>query len=756
MFAPVAARQPRTRMRTFLAAAVLVSSGAVAVHALPAAATNAAPDISGWAPYWTPNESLTDLKTHTNLFSEISPFGFSVTSPTTIAANGVWTASQMQSYKDAAAQSGARVIPTITDGLPPLAMAAMLADSGPQGQQAQHIQTILDFVVGNGFNGVDLDYESFAFSDGRASWATTSPAWINFLGNLSVQLHAAGKTLEVSVPPIYNSGQDSSSGFWVYNYAGMAPVVDRIKVMAYEYSGGSPGPGSPYSWDQTIIKATLGAGVAPSQFVLGLPAYGKDWVTSIDGSCPAGITPRLKSVTSKNAPGIAFAHGQVPAWDATRHERTFHYYESFSGNDSGGNFVRCNVYRTAWYMDAQGMSDRVALARASGLVGVAFWALSGEEPVAWDGITAATQGSSWAAPGYAVPPPAPVPPAALFSPGTPTSAVIQVPWTMRINTTGDTEQFATGTDQQIYHRYTVKGSYTGWAPLGGLPGGVAVNSSQVSWGLNNVGNPELFVTGVDGNVYHDYATPGLGTGWSGWSSLSQPAGGAASDVQVGRNNLGNQELYVVGRDGTVSHRYATPGSGPGWSDWNSLGAPAGTTVAFGVHAGRNYLDNQELYVVGTNGVMYHNFATPGKGSGWNGWDPMVPVAGVTPRGDLNVGLNFLGNQELYFVGSDNQVYHNYSTPGLGTGWSTFSPLGTPSNLTLDSSLYLEAFDYRLLNYQDLVVFGAAGSGRTSAATIHSTPGAGSGWSSWTQETRPFVATANSVTNDERLNAPPIP
>ena len=752
------ARTDVSRRRLLLATSVLATA-ALATSVIangpvrPAAATSISPDISAWAPYWTVNESLTAFNAHAGMFSEISPFGFSVTGPTTIASNIAWTPLQLQNYMTAAHAAGTRVVPTLADAMPPLGMATILADPVAQ---PQHIQTILDFITTNGFDGIDLDYESFAFSDGRASWEATSPSWITFLGILSQQLHALGKTLEVSVPPIYDSGTTSASGYWVYNYAGMAPVVDRIKVMAYEYSGASPGPGSPYSWDQTIIMATLGAGVPAAKFVLGLPAYGKDWVTSVDGSCPAGVTPRLKSMTSKSAPGVAYAHGQVPVWDATRHERTFHYHETFSGNDAGGNFVSCNVFRTAWYVDAQGMSDRVLLARTSGLVGVSLWALSGEESSAWTGISAATQGSAWAAPSYPVPAPAPAPPPATFSPGVLTSSVIHVPFTMERNTTADTENFAVGGDQQIYHRYTIKGSYTAWSTLGSLPGGVAVNSSQVSWGTNFLGNPELYVTGVDGNVYHDFATPGVGTGWSGWSTLTQPAGGSASDVQVGRNYLGNQEMYIVAKNGNVYHRFATPGLGTGWSEWDTLGGPAGTSVAFGVHVGRNDSNNQELYVVGANGVMYHDFATPGRGSGWNGWDPMAPVAGVTPKGDMNVGLNFLGNQELYFVGSDNQVYHNFATPGQGTGWSTFSSLGTPSGLTLDGDLYLEATDYRVLSYQDLLVFGTNSTGKVAGSTIQSTPGIGSGWSNWVQEKRAFVATPNPVTTDERLNAPPTP
>ena len=50
------------------------------------------------------------------------------------------------------------------------------------------------------------------------------------------RLHADGRTLTVSVPPVYDGGQTDDSGYWVYDYGGIAPLVDTIRIMAYDYS----------------------------------------------------------------------------------------------------------------------------------------------------------------------------------------------------------------------------------------------------------------------------------------------------------------------------------------------------------------------------------------------------------------------------------------------------------------------------------------------------------------------------------------
>ena len=51
--------------------------------------------------------------------------------------------------------------------------------------------------------------------------------------------------------------------------------------------------------------------------------------------------------------------------------------------------------------------------------------------------------------------------------------------------------------------------------------------------------------------------------WSGWSPLGAPAGGITGGVAVNTNNLGNQELFVRSPDAQVYHNFATPGRGSG-------------------------------------------------------------------------------------------------------------------------------------------------------------------------------------------------
>jgi len=230
-------------------------------------------------------------------------------------------------------------------------------------------------------------------------------------------------------------------------------------------------------------------------------------------------------------------------------------------------------------------------------------------------------------------------------------------------------------------------------------------------------NSETYVIGADGNVYHNYAEGGQ---WVGWSSLGKPTSGIYGQVAWGSNYLGNQELYVRANDGLVYHLYATPGHGSGWQGWDSMDAPAGGIVG-DVCEGTNAVGNQEIYVLGKDGQVHHKYATPGIGSGWSEWGPMgAPTPGI--RGDVHEGTNAAGNQELYVVGRDGQVYHTYSTPGAGTGWSAWNSLGGPDGIVGDVIVFAAPGSDETL-YVD-----AGGVTYRNKAT----PGAGAGWTGWTR------------------------
>ena len=59
---------------------------------------------------------------------------------------------------------------------------------------------LVALVVNNGYDGLDLDYENFAFVDGRKMRDATLPNWTTFVAELGAAFHAQGKLLSATVP----------------------------------------------------------------------------------------------------------------------------------------------------------------------------------------------------------------------------------------------------------------------------------------------------------------------------------------------------------------------------------------------------------------------------------------------------------------------------------------------------------------------------------------------------------------------------
>ena len=285
--------------------------------------------VSGWVPYWAPaagRAGFTDAAA-SSMFSDISPFFFNALPDGTIGMVGGGTESQLKLTVDAARARGITILPTITDASGKWMMATVILANSTS--RTQHVRNIVDLVMARGFDGIDLDYEGFAFTDGRESWATTRPVWVAFVTELAAALHANGKLLSVTIPPVWIAG-GAVTGYTVYDPAAIGAVADRVRLMAYDFSVDSPGPISPMSWIAQVI-AYNDPVVPNAKLQLGVPAYGRNWGRQVDSSevCPDGAL-RTTSVQLQNVQSLLDAHGARPSRDPSG-EMTFDYDVDVTG-----------------------------------------------------------------------------------------------------------------------------------------------------------------------------------------------------------------------------------------------------------------------------------------------------------------------------------------------------------------------------------------------------------------------------------------
>ena len=308
---------PARRRRWPAAAAALLALG-IAGAAVAATRPDPLPPppidipVDAWAPYWALPDAQATLSANGSMLRQVSPFWYSAHDATTISVDGNLSAETTDGFVAAVRAAGARVVPSIIDAMPAGGMAAMLADPATR---AAHVAAIADLAATNDFDGVDIDYEKFAFSDDRSTWATTRPSWISFITELGNRLHADGRTLSVSVPYINDSGRTDLSGYWVYDYGGMAPHVDQIRIMAYDYSTAKAGPIAPLSFVEQAINAAKKAVGDDSKLSLGVALYGYNWPIATVGTCPANEEGRT-GVTQRNIDELIA--------NAPRHQCTIH------------------------------------------------------------------------------------------------------------------------------------------------------------------------------------------------------------------------------------------------------------------------------------------------------------------------------------------------------------------------------------------------------------------------------------------------
>lgn len=364
-------------------------------------------------PYWftTPAkpQGITAAVANADLLTEVSPFWYSATAGgpngvqiilnpnfTNGAANEAWAMGQLRG-------AGLKVLPSIADGTGKGRMAALLADPT---RRAAHIQEIVNLVATKGYDGIDLDYEGFAFNDGRDSWAATQPLWRAFITELAAALHAQGKLLAVTIPPPCSmSGQcGPTSGYWVYDFANIAQQADRVRIMAYDYSVSGIGPIAPMPWVQAIVA--YAASAAPPQRVqIGVPTYGRAWTKKVagkyqlSGTCPTSgkayqSLTSMASVTDAEIPGALAAVG-VPEgaiqWDAVNQESYVEYDKSVTWTDDAGAAQTCVARRIMYWVGPQAVLARTQLVGTYGIAGAAYWTIGGEDPAQWPLIRAYAQ-----------------------------------------------------------------------------------------------------------------------------------------------------------------------------------------------------------------------------------------------------------------------------------------------------------------------------------------------------------------------------
>ena len=302
--------------------------------------------IAAWLPTSFDAEAArATFEANKDVLDEVSPFWYGVRADGSLIAD---VGSRDTEFVKIARENNVLVIPTIhnVNDLEP----AITVLATPQ-SRANHIAIIMEEVRTYGYDGIDIDYESLPVS--------MEPQFTAFMTDLGAALHAEGKLLTVAVHA--HTGRPDYQ-----NYADLGEVVDRLRIMTYDYSwtGSQPGPIAPMFWVRQVAEYAKTV-VDPTKIQIGISFYAYDWPAG-GGNAISRTYTDIEEIKAAYQPFVSLVE------------------------ESGGNLIQESTFsyagRTVWFSNYRSLTSKMEMVRELDLAGIAIWRLGNEDPKNWQYI----------------------------------------------------------------------------------------------------------------------------------------------------------------------------------------------------------------------------------------------------------------------------------------------------------------------------------------------------------------------------------
>ncbi len=335
------------------------------VHApqKPKEASHVSPlQIKAAIPYWNQEKAVESFKNHASQINYISLFWYHLDENSKIVKYGA--VNEDQSIINFAHAHNTKALAVITN-LPDIEGSSWSSNRvrtiiTNKTAREEHIQEILSLLIDKGFDGVNIDYEEVD-EDLKGDFSV-------FIQELSDTLHKKGKIVGVALHP--KSGPDlpkENNGSRAQNWQSLANSADQLYIMAYgeHWNESKAGPIASIPWDKNIINYAKDLEIPLKKVFLGMELDGMKWNKDKE---VAG-----EGVSFSDIQKLLGTHNIVSSWDGTALSPYFRY------EDNGDTYE-------VWYENGVSIKEKVGLAEKSGLGGVTFWYLGGEDPEIWKKI----------------------------------------------------------------------------------------------------------------------------------------------------------------------------------------------------------------------------------------------------------------------------------------------------------------------------------------------------------------------------------
>jgi len=249
-------------------------------------------------------------------------------------------------------QTGTDVFPLVNnfDGANWIDISRFLND--PEAR-ARFRREIGGFLASDRYRGLMVDFEDFP--------ASSAPHFIELLNELSLDLHAKGMKLYVSVP--------ADNADW--DYASVARAADGVVLMNYDehFGGGPPGPVASDEWfTRNLTKATQR--IPTDKLICSIANYGYDWVKK---------PGRAKLPSGEHDTNV----NVEDAWLDARDSDADVEFDADSMNPHVAYVDEQNIQHDLWFLDGVTALNQMRVAHQLGVRSFALWRLGSEDRSLW-------------------------------------------------------------------------------------------------------------------------------------------------------------------------------------------------------------------------------------------------------------------------------------------------------------------------------------------------------------------------------------
>lgn len=305
--------------------------------------------VAGWMPITDLDNSHKTFEDNIELFDFISPHERKLEVDGSVTRVGKSFDSGLM---ELAALNKVKVLPTITNNFDKNDVGSnVLMD---ENLIEDHIKNIVNLVIEENYDGIDIDYEGLK--------PEVKNNFTNFIQKLAENLHSKGKILSVTVQAKKDDG-NTWRGPGAMDYEKLGRVVDRFRVMTYDYSRLDTGPGAiaPIKWFQEVLQYTKKY-IPSNKIVAGIPTYGYKWCLEDKLNC------EKKGLVYEGVENIMNRFGITPEWNNDNKAPWFLYIDELE-----------NKYAVN-YENHKSLKAKLEVVREEGLGGIAIWRLGSEDP----------------------------------------------------------------------------------------------------------------------------------------------------------------------------------------------------------------------------------------------------------------------------------------------------------------------------------------------------------------------------------------